>query len=104
MTAVELKFEIEKVDSKGDRTMEILATGTAPEEMIRTESNARQQPGFTVMGNVPPAMQGMIEDMTKMFQYQRKPMIKFRLTKEEYDRGSWKVGDTLRIKVMEERN
>ncbi len=100
MTAVELRFTIEKVNAKGDGTMEVLATGTAMEEAVQPEGG--DQSNFTVMGNVPPGMRGMLENMGDMFRYQQKPMIKFRLTREEYERGDWKVGNVLRVKVVEE--
>jgi len=100
MTAVELRFTIEKVNGMGDGTMEVVATGTAPEDAVQPQGG--DQPGFTVMGNVPPGMRGMLENMGDMFRNQQKPMIKFRLTREEYERGDWKVGNLLRVKVVEE--
>jgi len=100
MTAVELHFTIEQVNGRGDGTMEVVATGTAPEEAVQPEGG--DQSNFTVMGNVPPGMRGMLENMGEMFRYQQKPVIKFRLTREEYERGDWKIGNVLKVKVVEE--
>lgn len=96
---MEVKFEyvIEKITKLNNDELEVIAIGVSTEN-IATSVNPEME---MVMRSIPPQMQDLMNQQQKMFKNTQKPMIKFRLTQEEYRQGKWRVGDILDVKIEE---
>ena len=94
-----MEYVIEKTTKKESGEVEILAIGYTSDDAVKAVSSEMEM----VMRQVPPEIKQMIEQQFKMFGKQTKPMIKFVISKEEYDDGSWRVGDTIDIVVRERK-
>ena len=95
---VAFEYVIEKVTKLENGEVEILATGVAPEN-IATAINPDVE---IVMQSIPPQMREMMNQQQKMFQDIQRPLIKFRITEQQYIRGDWKVGGVVEVKVTEQ--
>ncbi len=94
---VKLEFVIEKVTRLDSGEVEIIAMGITPEHIATSISPEMEM----LMRSIPPQMQDLINQQQKMFQNTQRPMIKFRITKEEYSQGAWRVGDTIEVTIRE---
>ncbi|MEA2054519.1 MAG: hypothetical protein U9O96_05320 [Candidatus Thermoplasmatota archaeon] len=90
-------YVIEKVTKLENGEVEILATGVSSEN-IATAVNSDME---MLMRSIPPQMRELMNQQQKMFQEMQKPMIKFRITGEEYSQGRWKVGDMIEVAITE---
>jgi len=97
MVEINLEYVIEKITKKDNGEVEILAFGYTSESAVRAVSSQMEM----IMESVPPEMRQMLEQQSKMFEKQTKPMLKFCISAKEYSEGSWKVGETLDIIIRE---
>ncbi|KAA0002334.1 MAG: hypothetical protein FE048_04030 [Thermoplasmata archaeon] len=97
MVEVNLEYVIEKITKKDNGEVEILAFGYTSEGAVRAVSSQMEM----IMESVPPEMRQMLEQQSKMFEKQTKPMLKFCISAKEYAEGNWKVGDTLDTIIRE---
>jgi len=94
---VDFDYVIEKITKLDNGEVEILATGISSDN-IATSVNPEME---MLMNSIPPQMRDLMNQQQRMFQEMQKPMIKFRITGEEYAQGRWKVGDMVEISVAE---
>ena len=94
---VTFEYLIEKVTKLVNGEVEILATGVAPEN-IATAVNTDME---TIIRSIPPQMRDLMNQQQKMFQDTQKPLLKFRITEQQYIRGNWKVGSVVEVAVTE---
>jgi hypothetical protein len=94
------EYVIEKVTRLENGEVEILATGVSPEN-IATAINPDVE---VVMQSIPSQMREMMNQQQKMFQDMQKPMLKFRITEQQYTRGDWKVGGIVEVSVTEQES
>jgi hypothetical protein len=95
---VTFEYIIEKATKLENGEIEIMATGMAPEN-IATAVNPEVE---IVMQSIPPQMREMMNQQQKMFKDMQKPMIKFRITEQQYSQGDWKVGGIVEVTVTEQ--
>jgi len=100
MVEIKLEYVIDRITRKDNGEVEILAFGYTSEDAVRAISSQMEM----IMESVPPEMRQMLEQQSKMFEKQTKPMIKFCISAEEYAKGNWKVGNTLDIIIREREN
>jgi hypothetical protein len=92
---VKFEYTIEKVKKLDNGEIEIVATGVSTESIATSVSPEMEM----IMRSIPPQMQDLINQQQKLFQNSQRPLLKFRLTAEEYASGVWRVGDTLAVTV-----
>ncbi|RLF62965.1 MAG: hypothetical protein DRN33_05005 [Thermoplasmata archaeon] len=94
---VKFEYIIDKVTKLDNGEVEIIATGISSENIATTISPEMEM----LMRSIPPQMRELMNQQQKMFQEMQKPMIKFRITGEEYSEGRWKVGDMVEVTIAE---
>ena len=96
---MKIKFEyvIEKVTKLENGEIEVVSTGVST-EYIATSTSSEME---ILMKSIPPQMQDLINQQQKYFQNAQRPVLKFRLTEEEYSTGNWRVGKTIDVTVEE---
>ena len=99
MVEIKLEYIIEKITQKDNGEIEILAFGLTSDNLVRPISSEMEM----VMRSVPPEMKQMMEQQSKMFEKQMKPMLRFTISPEEYATGKWRVGDALVVLVHEKK-
>lgn len=95
---VTFEYVVEKVTKLENGEVEIVATGISSEH-IATAVNPEME---TLMRSIPPQMREMLNQQQKMFQDMQKPLLKFRITEQQYVRGDWKVGSVVEVAVAEQ--
>ncbi len=94
---VKFEYVIDKVTKLENGEVEILATGISSENIAMPINPEMEM----LMNSIPPQMRELMNQQQRMFQDMQKPMIKFRITSEEYDSGRWKVGDAVEVSIAE---
>jgi len=97
---VTFEYLIEKVIKLENGEVEVIATGVAPEN-IATAVNTDME---TIIRSIPPQMRDLMNQQQKMFQDTQKPILKFRITEQQYIRGDWKVGSVVEVTVTEQES
>ena len=97
MVEIKLEYIIEKITQKTNGDVEILAFGYSSNDVVKPVSSEMEM----IMRNVPPEMKQMMDQQSKMFEKQMKPMLRFTITPEQYSTGRWRVGDALETVVKE---
>jgi len=97
---VTFEYLIEKVTRLENGEVEILATGVASEN-IATAVNTDME---TIIRSIPPQMRDLMNQQQKMFQDTQKPLLKFRITEQQYIRGNWKVVSVVEVAVTEQES
>lgn len=97
MMKVKFEYAIEKITKLENGEVEIIATGISTENIATTISPEME----ILMKSIPPQMHDLINQQQKFFQNSQRPVLKFRLTEEEYNSGNWRVGETIDVMVAE---
>ena len=99
MVEIKLEYIIEKITQKDNGEIEVLAFGLTSDNLVRPISQEMEM----VMRSVPPEMKQMMEQQSRMFEKQMKPMLRFTISAQEYATGKWRVGDSLEVNVQEKK-
>lgn len=95
---ITFEYVIEKVSKLENGEVEIVATGISSDS-IATAVNPEME---TLMRSIPPQMRELLNQQQKMFQDMQKPLLKFRITEQQYVQGNWKVGEVVEVAVTEQ--